>query len=128
MARGGTAEAAEERERVHIEEGERQRVREKERETERRPGGRGTGRRIGRRGGSGRNTLSSGAHSRGDSDRQSARVRESPQTTFRVVCSARARRRRHRRRRRPLSEEPARFVVRGGVTTREETRGVEKRG
>lgn len=33
--------------------------------------------------------LSSGAHSRGDSDRQSARVRESPQTTFRVVCSAR---------------------------------------
>lgn len=34
--------------------------------------------------------LSSGAHSRGDSDRQSARVRESPQTTFRVVCSARS--------------------------------------
>ncbi|KAL0115198.1 hypothetical protein PUN28_010654 [Cardiocondyla obscurior] len=31
----------------------------------------------------------SGAHSRGDSNRQSARVRESPQTTFRVVCCAR---------------------------------------
>lgn len=36
------------------------------------------------------NTLSSGAHSRGDSDWQSARVRESPQTTFRVVCSVRS--------------------------------------
>lgn len=36
-----------------------------------------------------RNTVS-GAHSRGDSNRQSARVRESPQTTFRVVCSARS--------------------------------------
>lgn len=40
----------------------------------------------GGRGGEEQHALLRGAHSRGDSDRQSARVRESPQTTFRVVC------------------------------------------
>lgn len=66
-------------ERGYIEEGDSSRTAGSEGDT----GGIGTGERE-------EHALSSGTHSRGDSDRQSARVRESPQTTFRVVCSARS--------------------------------------